>query len=143
LADLVNRRTLIPAAGVCPVGVHELRQIELFNQRVDLPDQLSSGVSTGIEPVEQLLAGFFTGDDPTARKCMRFAESWAYGRIILANLLAYRSTDPRELKVAKDPIGPDNDHWLARLAMKAEIIMAAWVSTADSSEGDSVVQPQL
>jgi hypothetical protein len=78
-------------------------------------------------------------DDPTARKCMRFAESWGYGGIILANLFAYRATHPKKLKVVSDPVGPDNDHWLIKLAKKAEIIVAAWGAYGGFMGRDSVV----
>jgi hypothetical protein len=82
-------------------------------------------------------------DDPTARKCIRFAESWDYGGIILANLFAYRATDPRELKVVSDPVGPDNDHWLTRLAGEATIVIAAWGVYGGFIRRDSVVMDLL
>ena len=82
-------------------------------------------------------------DDPTARKCMRFAESWGYGGIILANLFAYRATDRRKLKVASDPVGPDNDPWLTRLADEAGIIIAAWGVHGGFMGRDQVVMDLL
>ena len=78
-------------------------------------------------------------DDPTSRKCMRFAQSWGYGGIILANLFAYRATDPRELKGVSDPVGPENDHWLNRLADEAGIVIAAWGIHGGFMRRDSVV----
>lgn len=65
-------------------------------------------------------------DDPTIRRCVRFARDWGYGGIWMANLYAYRSTDPKALLSAADPVGPDNDHWLASLAMRAQLTVAAW-----------------
>ena len=53
-------------------------------------------------------------DDPTIRKCVGFARRWDCGRITVVNLFAYRATDPSRLKTASDPIGPDNDVWIAR-----------------------------
>jgi hypothetical protein len=82
-------------------------------------------------------------DDPTARKCMRFAESYGYGGIILANLFAYWATDPRKLKVARNPVGPDNDHWLTRLADEARIIIAAWGACGSFMGRDCVVMDLL
>jgi hypothetical protein len=65
-------------------------------------------------------------DDPTIRRCMRFAKAWGYGGLVMANLFAFRATDPRMMKAAIDPVGPDNDAWLLRLADKAGIVIAAW-----------------
>lgn len=51
-------------------------------------------------------------DDPTIRKCIGFAKRADCAGIIVANLFAYRATDPRELRKAKDPIGPKNLEYL-------------------------------
>lgn len=65
-------------------------------------------------------------DDPTVRRCIGFARSWGFGRLVLANLFALRSTDPAALAVAQDPIGPRNNTWLRRLSSDAELTIAAW-----------------
>lgn len=65
-------------------------------------------------------------DDPTLRRCMRFAESWGYGGVIMANLFAFRATNPGVLRQVPDPVGPDNDHWLGRLRAETELAVAAW-----------------
>ena len=65
-------------------------------------------------------------DDQTVRRCLGYARSWGFGSLALANLFAYRSTKPADLKSAVDPIGPLNDLWLHRLAQDADLIMAAW-----------------
>jgi hypothetical protein len=44
----------------------------------------------------------------------------------MGNLFAYRATDPKILKQVSDPIGPDNDVWLARLRAEADRVIAAW-----------------
>jgi len=44
----------------------------------------------------------------------------------MANLFALRSTDPKALKSAVDPVGVDNDWWLRKLAKDAGVIIAAW-----------------
>jgi len=67
-----------------------------------------------------------TNDDPTIRKCIAYAKRWGFGAICVANLFAFRATDPKEMKRASDPVGPDNDATLARLASEAKIIVAAW-----------------
>jgi hypothetical protein len=65
-------------------------------------------------------------DDPTIRRCMRFARDWGYGGILMGNLFALRATDPREMLAAPDPVGERNDYWLRHLASLAGIVVAAW-----------------
>lgn len=65
-------------------------------------------------------------DDPTIRRCMGYARSWGYGGVCVANLFAWRATKPADLRAAEDPVGADNDAWLARLADGASLVVAAW-----------------
>jgi hypothetical protein len=65
-------------------------------------------------------------DDATIRKCMGFARRWGYGQITVVNLFAFRSTDPDALMVANDPVGPDNDHWIAKCAAEATGVAVGW-----------------
>jgi hypothetical protein len=65
-------------------------------------------------------------DDPTLVRCMGFARDWGYGGVYTANLFAWRATDPREMKKAKSPVGPDNDRVILEFAEKADKVIAAW-----------------
>jgi len=67
-----------------------------------------------------------TNDDPTVAKCQRYARQWGYGGIYMANIFAYRATDPSVMKEATDPVGPDNDISLIAMASTASIVIAAW-----------------
>lgn len=69
-------------------------------------------------------------DDPTVRRCKAFAESWGCAGIIVVNLYAYRATKPSELWLADDPVGPQNDFWLAREAEEAGRVVCAWGANA-------------
>jgi len=67
-----------------------------------------------------------TLDDPTVRRCIGFGFRLACTDLIICNLYALRSTDPQALRLAPDPIGPDNEAHLRRAAKEADIIIAAW-----------------
>lgn len=67
-----------------------------------------------------------TTDDPTLIRCMNFAKSWGYGGVCMANLFAFRATEPKDMKATADPIGADNDKWLKTLARDAGLVVAAW-----------------
>ena len=67
-----------------------------------------------------------TEDDPTILRCINFAKSWGYGGLCMANLFAYRATQPEDMKKASDPIGDKNNETLILLAQKAGVIIAAW-----------------
>ena len=44
----------------------------------------------------------------------------------MANLFAFRATQPKDLKQAKDPVGDANDKWLSKLHRDAGLVVAAW-----------------
>ena len=67
-----------------------------------------------------------TTDDPTLTRCINYAKAWGYGGVCMANLFAYRATEPMNMKAAQDPIGSDNNAWLIKLAKQASLVVAAW-----------------
>lgn len=53
-------------------------------------------------------------DDPTIRRCIRFARDWGFGALQVVNLFAVRAADPRVMMAEPDPVGPDNhEHCIA------------------------------
>lgn len=44
----------------------------------------------------------------------------------MANLFAFRATDPADMKSAAEPIGKKNDEWLKKLANESGLVVAAW-----------------
>ncbi len=61
-----------------------------------------------------------TSNDPTIRRCIGFASDWGCDRLYVANLFAWRATDPKDLRKngvgGGDVVGPLNQAWLAQLA---------------------------
>lgn len=64
--------------------------------------------------------------DPTLRRVLGFSRRWGYGGFVIRNLFAYRATDPRELVVADDPVGPENDAWLVSLTTEVDMVVVGW-----------------
>lgn len=63
--------------------------------------------------------------DPTIRRCLSFAQREGAGGIVVVNLFAVRSTDPRVLRDHPDPVGRYNDAFI-RQATRAGSVVAAW-----------------
>jgi hypothetical protein len=58
-------------------------------------------------------------DDPTIQRLTHRAREWGYPGLVMTNLFALRSTDPRALKVAAGPFGPQNDAAILSAARSA------------------------
>jgi hypothetical protein len=65
-------------------------------------------------------------DDATIRRCVNFAKEWGYGGLLVGNLFAYRSTKPKELLLAEDPIGPENLKHFNEMYKEAAVVICAW-----------------
>jgi len=65
-------------------------------------------------------------DDATIRRCIRFAEAHNFGRMEVVNLFAYRATDPKDLRRAGYPVGPENDRHIAEAVMDSAAVCLAW-----------------
>lgn len=44
----------------------------------------------------------------------------------MVNLFAFRATKPKNMMAAEDPIGPDNEDYLAEAIMQSRLVIAAW-----------------
>lgn len=65
-------------------------------------------------------------DDPTIRSCTRLLWAAGYGSMEIVNLFAFRATDPKELKRANFPVGPDNDKIIEAAVKRCDVPIAAW-----------------
>src|SRR4029077_8778373 len=82
-------------------------------------------------------------DDHTIRKCCGFAERLGYGGIVVGNLYGLRARDPKALFHASDPVGMDNDVWLARIFAtipSGGTVIAAWGSLKGPKKDERIKQ---
>ena len=66
-------------------------------------------------------------DDPTIRRCIAFAKREGGERLLMLNLFAWRSTDPKALIGAPGIVGEPHEEVPCR-AMEADVIICAWGS---------------
>lgn len=64
--------------------------------------------------------------DPTLRRIRGFSDAWGYHYFLMLNAFAWRDTDPAGLRTAPDPVGPDNDRWIAHVLARMDRVMVAW-----------------
>jgi len=67
-----------------------------------------------------------TQDDPTIRRCINFARSWGYDKLVVRNLFPWRATDPRDLFNAETVIGGDRGNQELLNALDADLVICAW-----------------
>ncbi len=65
-------------------------------------------------------------DDQTVRRCVDVANQLGFSAFCLLNIFAWRSNDPGDIARQADPVGPDNDRHILRVAAGAELVVAAW-----------------
>lgn len=66
-------------------------------------------------------------NDPTVERCRRRAEMMGYGGLVVINIFAYRSTDPRELKKKNiDPVGMQNNMQIVEAGKRCKMVICGW-----------------
>jgi hypothetical protein len=64
--------------------------------------------------------------DPTVTRCVKRAEAMGYAGLLVQNIFALRSTDPKGLYSHPDPIGPANDAFLREPGEDVGGTIVAW-----------------
>lgn len=77
-------------------------------------------------------------DDPTVARCKERARRGGYGGVIVVNLFALRSTDPKGLYSHPDPIGPHNNAHISNCCQEGDFI-CAWGNHGKLHGRDRVV----
>ena len=65
-------------------------------------------------------------NDPTIRRCIRFAMDWQFNQLIVVNLFGWCATDPANLKAADKPIGAKNDDYINKAVKNSSLVVACW-----------------
>ena len=88
-----------------------------------------------VNPLGELVYAFFgvncsTADeykpDHTVTKWIGFTQRNRGKRLIVGNPFAFVSTDVRGLATAADPIGPENDRYIAEIIAEADVLVPCW-----------------
>ncbi|GGH27451.1 hypothetical protein SAMN05444007_10484 [Cribrihabitans marinus] len=82
-------------------------------------------------------------NDPTVERCERRARALGFGGFQVANIFAWRETDPRKMRAAADPVGPENDAAILQGAAWADRIVAAWGSHGSHLDRGPAVEQLL
>lgn len=69
--------------------------------------------------------------DPTLTRCWRWTFAWGYTEMIILNLFAYRSSEPKRMREAGDPVGAQNDEHILREMANAQLHIVAWGAGGD------------
>ncbi len=67
-----------------------------------------------------------TANDPTVERCQRRAHMSGFGKLVVVNLFAYRSTDPKVLRLVSNPVGPRNDEAIIGACSAAQLVVCGW-----------------
>ncbi|WP_071674343.1 DUF1643 domain-containing protein [Nioella nitratireducens] len=65
-------------------------------------------------------------NDPTVERCERRARVLGYGGFRVMNIFAWRETDPKLLRQAEQPVGPENNRLLTAGVAWADAVLAGW-----------------
>ena len=65
-------------------------------------------------------------NDPTVERCERRARTLGFRPFQVTNISAWRDTDPRKMRAAEDPVGPQNDQAILEGVGWADQVIAGW-----------------
>jgi hypothetical protein len=63
---------------------------------------------------------------PTLERCISRSRAAGHTGLVIVNLFAFRDTNPRNLRTARDAVGPANDEVLRVITRAGEQTIAAW-----------------
>lgn len=128
---LTSSHSTTPRQGLCHFSPDRKHRYTLFRDLIS-PDsdfKLRSGycMFVGLNPS----TADESQNDPTVTRCIHYAQKWGFKQFVMANIFAYRATQPTDMKTYPDPVGSNNDFWLRRLAKDAGLVLCAWGNHGD------------
>jgi hypothetical protein len=118
--ELSTRRTSDRGAEISACGTYRYKLHRVWDYR--LQPLLVVMVNPSTADAEE--------DDPTILRLIAFAKRWGRGSLVVVNLFALRSPDPKALDGHEDPRGPANTAtltWILQEAKKRGVpVLAAW-----------------
>lgn len=81
--------------------------------------------------------------DPTLKRIAAFSKREGYDGFIMTNLFAWRSTQPAKMMAAVDPVGRQNNRWIAKMAKRCDTVIAAWGTSGSHRARDVEVRKLL
>ncbi len=82
-------------------------------------------------------------NDPTVERCERRARALGFGAFRVTNIFAWRDTDPKLMRAAADPVGPENDAAILEGAAWADTVICAWGTHGAHLERGAAVEAML
>jgi len=65
-------------------------------------------------------------NDPTVERCERRARRLGFAAFRVANIFAFRATDPKVMRARPDPVGPGNDQAILLSLPWADQVICGW-----------------
>jgi hypothetical protein len=118
-------RTRTTTRRACPTKLYLPRLPALLVSKVGRTRLLASTRRIAWIGLNPSTADELTLDQTLVTVC-RYSRNWGFSEVVMLNLFAFRATDPRNLKRATDPIGPDNDKHLLAEIRNVERVIACW-----------------
>jgi hypothetical protein len=67
-----------------------------------------------------------TTDDRTVTRCVKYGAGMGFGRLVVVNLFALRTSSPADIDAHPNPVGPDNDAYLRAATAAADRVIVGW-----------------
>jgi hypothetical protein len=82
-------------------------------------------------------------NDPTVERCERRARALGFGAFCVTNIFAWRDTDPRKMRAAADPIGPENNATILKFSSWADTVICAWGTHGEHLKQGAAIEQML